>query len=502
MSISSRDAHNSTEERSPHSNGLPGGQRPFFSLAARFAFIIALLTCQNSALAQATFTGGQMPGQRPSLAPINLISQQILRVDPNPTTIIPTDVVPLAGNEERQTFSENLQLRIMQRLPAKFYFNANTDATFRIETNVFQTPTKRSVINNSNFAALDFAGKVRVLESLRLVSQEDQVFRVLPNITAGWAFTPHTRAYANYFLIRDSLFHHPILNTTIQSVGGGVQHDIPIGRKANLQFDLQARELFQTDRPALFDYLPNVTLSYLVSPRTVAFASTLLQMRGRHPFAAPTAEIDPFYTFGFVHQRRGWIFTNTATFLQNFREPFRQNAIIPINNYTWVLDFEVARQISRKFPGLYAFIRAEPIYNFKSQGVFGLSGMDFRLFYGIRLQLAKAALTTTLKQIREQLEDQEAEPPPPRIRPLQSNKGRSQTERLACTRDGAHPPGKRARYELMPYEITAASPQPMHGFISDDRAPLVIHPTARNEALSEFTRSSMSESVASADRSM
>ncbi|HEY9786180.1 MAG TPA: hypothetical protein V6D17_12305 [Candidatus Obscuribacterales bacterium] len=398
-----------------------------------------------------------------NLSPVNLISQQIPRFEPTPSTVIPTDVVPLAGNEERQTFGENLQLRIMQKLPANLYFTSNTDTTFRIETNVFQTPTKRSVINHSGFAALGLAGKTRVLESLRFVSQEDQVFRVLPNTTLGWALTPHTRVYANYFMLRDSLFHNTELNTTIHSVGGGFQHDIPIGRRASLQFDFQGRELFQSQRDPLWDYLPNLTFSYLVNPKTIAFTSALLQLRGNKPFQAPTAEIDPFYSFGFVHRRGGWIFTNTATFLQNFREPFRRNAIIRVNSYSWVLDFEVARRLSKKVPGLFAFVRAEPIYNFHSKGVFGLSGMDFRFFYGLRLQLAKPALTATLRQIKEQLEEQEAEPPPP-VKNL---------SRHAPNTVGSSDCNK----TIMPYELAAHSPQPMHGFIrTEDTEPGRIVP--------------------------
>lgn len=335
------------------------------------------------------------------------------------STVIPTDTVPLPGTEERTSAMENLQLRILQKLPAKFYFNASCETSLRLETNPFQTPMKRKVIQTLTgnqahlFGQFPAASRQQIWNTLSIVNDCQQVFRVLPNVTGGWAFTPRTRGFCNYFMIRDQLFNSPQLNTVVHSLGGGVQHDIPIGRKGNLMVDLQARELWQLHQIPVFDYLPGVTFTYLAKPSTVLFANALLQLRGKAPFQAPTREIDPFYTFGFLYRKKSWTFTNSATFVQNFREPFRGNAIIPINNYSWILDCEVAKRITEKIPGLQVFVRAEPIYNFHSRRTFGLSGMDFRLFYGLRLVLGKAPLTAALQQIREQLKEQEEALPPP-----------------------------------------------------------------------------------------
>jgi hypothetical protein len=212
--------------------------------------------------------------------------------------------------------------------------------------------------------------------------------------------------------LRDSLMHSTILNTTIQSVGGGVLHDQPIG-KGNWQTNLQFRELFQTKEVPVFDYLPSMTLSYPMGRTTIAYLNALLQLRGRYPFAAPTREIDPFYTAGILTQKGRWLGSMAVTFLQNFREPFAGNALIPVNNYSFVTDFELDRQLFRKYSGLQAFIRAEPIWNFHSHNTPGLSGFDFRLFYGLRLTMGKAPLNGPLQEIRRQLEDQEATPPRP-----------------------------------------------------------------------------------------
>ncbi|HEY9871084.1 MAG TPA: hypothetical protein V6D08_18100, partial [Candidatus Obscuribacterales bacterium] len=376
-----------------------------------------LLALGASAQGLATGTGGSTisgGGNSATAAGTSSLLSQIPPVEApraTPGTILPTDVVPLPAAQERMSFGENLQLRVLQRLPARLYFNASVENSFRYETNVFQFPTKRAFLRQifattppPIFAILPVPLQQQIRDqTLRLASRDDEVFRCLPNLTAGWTITPRTRIFGNYFMIRDSLFHNIRLNTVIHSLAYGIQQDIPITRRGNLQLEFQARELYQLHQQPLFDFLPALTFSYILTPRTVLFANTLLQLRGKRYFQAPTREIDPFYTFGFLHQRGGWSFSNTATFVQNFREPFRQNASIPVNNYSWILDFEVARRLIKQLPGLQAFIRAEPIYNFKSHNRPGLAGMDFRLFWGMRFSLGKPALTAALEQIRQQL---------------------------------------------------------------------------------------------------
>ncbi len=411
-----------------------------------------------SACAQGISPGGTTNGvgSGARLESINLLSQAGVTppIAPSqPSTILPTDVVPLPAAQERMSFGENLQLRVLQRLPARFYFNSSVESTFRYETNVFQFPTKRKLLSQifQNtppfiFNQLNVVQQQQIRDQfLRLSSRDDMVFRVLPNITAGWTLAPRTRFFGNFFMIRDSLFHNIRLNTVIYSLAYGIQQDIPVTRRGNLQLEFQARELYQLHQQPLFDFLPAATFSYILTPRTVLFANALLQLRGKRYFQAPTREVDPFYTFGFLHQRGGWSFSNTATLVQNFREPFRRNASIAQNNYSWILDFEIARRLIKQLPGLQAFVRAEPIYNFHSHNRPGLAGVDFRLFWGMRFALGKPALTAALEQIRQQLQEQEAPPP-------------------------SGPPGKPTEPKpsafLMPYQLIAGSPQPIHGPLS------------------------------------
>ncbi len=311
--------------------------------------------------------------------------------------------------------------------------NFSTETSLRYENNPYQDPPASSfrygLFSSTPISKLT----AQDLKTLRVnegnAHAPDGVFRTTPNITAGWCLSPNTRVYGNYFMLNDSLLNHTNLNTVVQSVGGGIQHDIRIGAKGILQLETQARELFQSRQIPVFDYIPAITYSYAVSPKVVCYSSALLQLRGKAPFQAPTREIDPFYNFGFFTQRGRWGFSNNNTFVQNFRQTFGSNALLPVNNWSWILDFEVNRTVSKKIPGLVAFVRAEPIFNLHSRATPGLSGFDFRLYGGLRLALSKPPLSAKefeLKQrIKNALEQQAKEssvnPPPASPPPAQNS---------------------------------------------------------------------------------
>lgn len=413
--------------------------------------LAATLSIMSGTAAQAfTTDGGGSPITGTQIAQLGE-HFEAPRTSPS-STILPTDVVPLPQAQERTSFGENLQLRVLQRLPAPFYFNASVEGSFREETNVFQFPTKRKLIQETvalqpgTFRQLNAFTQSQLMETLNRCSAFDTVFRILPNLTWGWAFKPRTRVYGNYFMIRDQLTHWTTLNTVIHSLGYGIQQDIPVGRRGNLQADMQFRELWQLHSKPRFDFLPGLTFSYVLTPRMVLFANSLFQMRGKGYFHSPNTEMDPFYTWGGYYAKNGWAFSATTTFVQNFRAPFHSQATIPINNYSFISDFEIARRLVRQVPGFQVFARAEPIWNFHSHGRPGLSGMDFRMFFGFRMQLGKPALTAAYEQIKQQLEEQETAPPPP---------GKSPGE------------AKPSAY-LQPYQITADNSQPMHGLFQAD----------------------------------
>jgi hypothetical protein len=374
-------------------------------------------------------------------------------VSPTTSTIVPTDTLPEQSISDRMSFGENLQLRLLQALPARLYLTGTVETSMRIETNVFQFPMKRQLIRRlpqgRDFFLLSQNQRQQVSDILALASREDVVYRILPNLTAGWTFTPRTRLFCNYFFLRDSLAHNIRLNTNINSLAYGLQRDVPIGSRSNLQVEMQFRDLWQTNQLHVFDFLPGITATRVITPRTVAFTNALLQMRGTGYFKSPNREIDPFYTWGVLHQRGDWTFSASSTFVQNFREPFREHATIPINNYTMISDFEIARRPFKQIPGLQLFFRCEPIWNMHAKRIPGLSGFDLRAFIGGRFSAAKTALTATLEQLRKQINEQENSPTAPKPQP-----------------EPPGPPGKPSAMTPT-YEYIAHDRQPIHGIIPE-----------------------------------
>lgn len=279
--------------------------------------------------------------------------------------------------------TRDIQFAILKRLPERMWFNMVTEASQRLETNVFFTTAN---------------------------PRQDYVFRILPNISLGYNIFSKTAVYCNWFLIKDVFAAHGILSKpTTQSLSLGFRQDIPIFKKTNLQLDFQARELWQAAHLQQADLLPAINLTQIVKPNFVLFGSSLLQMRSHYYFQGPTREIDPFWSAGFLYRRGQWNFTATGTYVANFRN---RNAIPPINNQTMICDFELSRPVSSKVPSLVTFIRAEPVWNWGAPGnPPGLSGFDFRLFGGLRVAVNKPAYNASINYLRKQLLEMEEQPP-------------------------------------------------------------------------------------------
>jgi hypothetical protein len=343
------------------------------------------------------------------------------------STILPTETVPIPSGITRVGVPNQFELKLWQKLPSKFYFTSSVETTFRIETNPFQTATKRTILHSelplgsilqrtlpkkSKFRNVDTAAKFgfrtitdkqeqAILQEVAHATAFDNVYRVNPNVTAGWSLTPNTQVFGTYFLIRDSLFNSSTLNSTTQAVGIGAQYTKMLGKRTSFQPQYTMREMYQTGQPNVFDYLPGETLQYTVTPNLIVFENSLLQLRFKHFMGEPMREIDPFHTIGLFYTKGRWTFSATGTLVQNFRHQFGRNALEPINNNSIILDFEVDRQIFPSLPSLQAIIRAEPVYNFTSRETTGLAGMDFRLYYGIRLSASKPALAGNIDQLRK-----------------------------------------------------------------------------------------------------
>jgi len=327
-------------------------------------------------------------GQALNLAPISL-NPQIAQVQPSPQ-IIPTDATPFTVNPERNEFNPGYKFRLFQALPERLYFTSSTEVSQRLDTNVLFT---------SGRAKADYA------------------FRVLPNLTIGYNVAKNTSVFVNYFVIKDQFASHHFLNRpTTQSLAWGVQHNKQLGKKTSLQLTFQARELWQARNLHQFDFIPGATVTHFANPNNVLFASALLQMRGGTYFVAPNREIDPFYTVGWVHRKGPWTLIATDTLVTNFRHPTFKFSVPNQSNVSMIADLEINRPISKRFPSLLAFARAEPIWNWDSKKTPGISGFDFRLYTGLRMIVSKPSYYASTLNMRKQLlkeQNNRSSPTPP-----------------------------------------------------------------------------------------
>ena len=313
----------------------------------------------------------------PQLSSIQLTDQATQSLSQNPS-VLPTDVTPFQLNNERNAFASQTQFRIFQKLPAPLWFTCITEVTNRWETNVFQTSSNR---------------------------RQDYVFRTLPNITLGYALGAHTNVYSNFFVIKDLYAAHgaALDFPTTMSLSMGIRRDFPIGCKTVFQLDMQARELWQTSHLHQADLMPAINITRTLNRNTMLFGGTLLQMRSRDLFEGATRELDPFYNIGLAVRCKGWNFVAADTYVTNFRDPPFRGSIPLAGVVSMILDFEASHTVSKSLPGVVAFVRAEPIFNWRSQNVPGQSGYDFRLYGGLRFSLTKPAYNTDIADTRARL---------------------------------------------------------------------------------------------------
>lgn len=336
-----------------------------FLTAAIFGISSQAVLCQDaSGLSPITLTGR------------TLVAQNFGGGDRTPSpAIIPTDITPTRVGDERELIRPGYTFYWKQKFP-RLWFSSVTEVSQRFESNVLFTARN---------------------------PERDYVFRVQPNVTLGYNFLPNSSIYCNYFLIKDVYARHGFLtNPTFMSLAGGLRQDVPLGTRSNLQADFQVRQLWQARNLRQADILPGITYTHVFSPKLIGFANTQLQLRSRNLFATGTfREIDPFFTLGVLGRWKDWNAIATNTFVSNFRYP---QAIPPQRNYAMISSFELNRPISKKVPGTVAFFRAEPIWNFGSNSVPGLSGFDFRIFGGIRMSVIKPSYYAQVERLRKQLD--------------------------------------------------------------------------------------------------
>lgn len=280
------------------------------------------------------------------------------------------DLTPIRIPERGAAFSnfDSYKAKMLYKLPARMFFSGVCENSLRLETNVFQTSRN---------------------------PQADLVYRVVPNLTVGYAVTRRTRVASNFFFFRDQYASKDnVLSRNIYSVGLRADHDFTLNDKTTMTASLFCRELFfnlqNASTPPLSDIIPSAVVVRRVGQHGAVYGSVMGQVRFQKMLDR-FQEFDQFYSVGYVLRKSPWVFTTDCTFLTNFGN---SNLRGGNNNQVFVLTGEVARQLHRNIP-LSAFVRAEPIFNMGANSSPGLAGFNFRLYGGLRAEVSKPAIFPT-----------------------------------------------------------------------------------------------------------
>jgi len=296
----------------------------------------------------------------PATVQADVVQQTINAVEQASPDTMPVDLVPVQL-PSRTNPMQYAKEGILYHLPSRMFLTGTVENSLRLETNIFQT--------NSHY-------------------RQDMIYRILPNFTLGYALSRKTRVSANYFFLRDQYaFHNSLMSRNIQSVGFEVDRDFQLSPKTTLTAGLFGRELFMTNSQPFTDILPSLTLVRRVGQSTILYSSIMGQLRWRH-MLTQWQEGDQFYTIGGIYRKNLWAFSANTTLVSNFGiQSLRGGA----NNQVIIMNLEADRQISRKLP-LVAFVRVQPIFNIGANQSPGFAGVNFRVYGGLRMDIAKPAL--------------------------------------------------------------------------------------------------------------
>lgn len=274
------------------------------------------------------------------------------------------DLTPVKLPERQSAFGnmQSVRTNLLYYLPPKMFFSAQIENSLRLETNAFQTSSH---------------------------NKPDMVYRILPNVTLGYAPTPTTRVAANYFFFRDQYtVHARTLSRNFHSVGFRGDKDFILSPKDTLTASFFARELFISDFEEFSDLLPSLTYVHRLTPTTALYGSAVGQLRWRDVFGN-WQEGDTFFSIGSVHRTPTWELLFDTTLVDNYGRPALRNGVA--NNHVMIVSLQAGRKISQRLP-LTAFVRAEPIFNIGQENRQGFAGVNFRLFGGIRADFNKPAI--------------------------------------------------------------------------------------------------------------
>lgn len=193
------------------------------------------LRLQNEGTSQSNDISASQQNMADPLMPAS-IAQSVSKPDDTQQL----DLTPIRIPERGAAFSnfDSYKAKMLYKLPARMFFSGVCENSLRLETNVFQTSRN---------------------------PQADLVYRVLPNLTVGYAVTRRTRVASNFFFFRDQYASKEnVLSRNIYSVGLRADHDFTINDKTTMTASLFCRELFfnlqNASTPPLSDIIPSAVV--------------------------------------------------------------------------------------------------------------------------------------------------------------------------------------------------------------------------------------------------
>jgi hypothetical protein len=273
-------------------------------------------------------------------------------------------------------------LKLLDALPNQLYIYASSEVSGRMETNPYQAPHrfKEPFVENTG------------------------VFRLQDSLTIGYALTPKDKVQLSFFHLVNKYdnFTRFRLDGSSYSISPSYQRTLLQKNGWDLSATIQARQTITQTNATSGGLLPSVTLVKGFQKAGYAYLNTAVDL-GRSNFAIGDIDtITPSATLGYGWQMPyessslwfrplgGLNFTASGTY--SFTTVSTAEFPSPSNFQSYFLTAELSKPLYKHAP-LSLFCRSEVILNTgHDRDAFGVSGVNYRLFGGLRVSANKYAV--------------------------------------------------------------------------------------------------------------
>ncbi|MBY0405612.1 MAG: hypothetical protein K2X66_17045 [Cyanobacteria bacterium] len=273
-------------------------------------------------------------------------------------------------------------LKILDALPNQFYLYGSSEVSGRMETNPYQAPPhfREPFVENTG------------------------AFRLQNNLTMGYALTPKDKVQISFFHLMNKYdnFTRFRLDGSSSSFAPSYQRTLLEKDGWQLTGNIQARQTITNTNATSGSILPSITLVKGFRKAGYAYLNTALDL-GRNHFAIGGIDtITPSATLGYGWQmpydsQNVWLkplggLNITASGTYSFSTVSTAEFPSPSNFQSYFLTAEVAMPVYQNAP-VSLFCRSEAIFNTgHDRNAFGVSGVNYRLFGGLRVSANKNAV--------------------------------------------------------------------------------------------------------------